>query len=127
LLISHYHDNIEIVTKTTTIEKVLENIKAQYDKADENHKMIGNYANRLQHIFAELQAQVDDNYDRIHKLCTDLSKICSRFNFVDELHANIENMRMDSKTIQNSDIRKKAESNIKKLEIFINGLSKRKV
>jgi hypothetical protein len=116
-----------MVTETKTIEKVLEDIKAQYDKADEDHKKISNYANEYQQTFADLQAQVDDNYDRIHKLCTDLGKICSRFNFVDELHANIENMRMDARILQNSDIRKKAESDIKKLETFINGLSERKV
>ncbi|GBB99715.1 hypothetical protein RclHR1_03600011 [Rhizophagus clarus] len=124
---SHYHDNTKMVTETKTIEKVLEDMKAQYDEADKNHKKISNYTNDFEKNFADLQAKVDANYDKIHQLCTELSKICSRFNFVDELHANIENMRMDARTIQNSDLRKKAELNIKKLETFINGLSTRRV
>ncbi|RGB32830.1 hypothetical protein C1646_743705 [Rhizophagus diaphanus] len=120
---SHYHDNTEMVTETKTIEKVLEDIKAKYDLADENHKRISNHATRFQESFANLQDQADANYDKILQLCTDLSKICSRFNFVDELHANIENMRMDARNIQSIDIRTKAESDIRNLETFINGLS----
>ncbi|PKC02375.1 hypothetical protein RhiirA5_504074 [Rhizophagus irregularis] len=123
---SHYHDNTEMVTETKTIEKVLEDIKAQYDMADKTHKKISNYAHQFQETFANLQDQANANYDRIFQLCTDLSKICSRFNFVNELHANIENMRMDARNIQSIDLRKNAESDIRKLETFINGLSNRK-
>ncbi|PKY49131.1 hypothetical protein RhiirA4_545082 [Rhizophagus irregularis] len=122
---SHYHDNTEMVTETKTIEKVLEDIKAQYDMADKTHKKISNYAHQFQETFANLQDQANANYDRIFQLCTDLSKICSRFNFVNELHANIENMRMDARNIQSIDLRKNAESDIRKLETFINGLSNR--
>ncbi|CAG8600104.1 11759_t:CDS:2 [Rhizophagus irregularis] len=121
----HYHDNTEMVTETKTIEKVLEDIKAQYDMADKTHKKISNYAHQFQETFANLQDQANANYDRIFQLCTDLSKICSRFNFVNELHANIENMRMDARNIQSIDLRKNAESDIRKLETFINGLSNR--
>ncbi|PKY19794.1 hypothetical protein RhiirB3_523784 [Rhizophagus irregularis] len=122
---SHYHDSTEMVTETKTIEKVLEDIKAKYDLADQNHKVISNHATRFQESFANLQDQANANYDKILQLCTDLSKICSRFNFVDELHANIENMRMDARNIQSIDIRTKAESDIRNLETFINGLSNR--
>ncbi|CAG8826602.1 18864_t:CDS:1, partial [Dentiscutata erythropus] len=59
----------------------------------------------------------------IHKLCKELSKICSRFNFVDELHANLESMRQDAKTIQNTNLRKNAESEIARLEKLANDLS----
>ncbi|CAB4382298.1 unnamed protein product [Rhizophagus irregularis] len=122
---SHYHDNTEMVTETKTIEKVLEDIKAKYDLADQNHKVISNHATRFQESFANLQDQANANYDKILQLCTDLSKICSRFNFLDELHANIENMRMDARNIQSIDIRTNAESDIRNLETFINGLSNR--
>ncbi|RGB32829.1 hypothetical protein C1646_743704 [Rhizophagus diaphanus] len=122
---SHYHDNTEMVTETKTIEKVLDDIKAQYDMADKTHKKISNYAHKFQETFANLQDQANANYDRIFQLCTDLSKICSRFNFVDELQANIANMRMDARNIQSIDLRNNAESDIRKLETFISGLSNR--
>ncbi|PKC61493.1 hypothetical protein RhiirA1_524304 [Rhizophagus irregularis] len=122
---SHYHTDTEMRTETRTINYVLEEVKAQYDMAVADHKRIGNVTNQFQKTFADLQAKADGNYNKIRQLCTDLSKICSRFNFVDELHANIKNMKMDAKTIQNSDLRNKAESEIRKLEVFIDDLSKR--
>ncbi|CAB4490857.1 hypothetical protein RhiirA1_524305 [Rhizophagus irregularis] len=121
---SHFHTDTEMKNETKTINEVLEDIKAQYDMADADHKRISNDANQFQKTFADLQAKADGNYNKIRQLCTDLSKICSRFNFVDELHANIKNMKMDAKTIQNSDLRNKAESEIRKLEAYIDGLSR---
>ncbi|CAB5192118.1 unnamed protein product [Rhizophagus irregularis] len=121
---SHFHTDVGMRTETKTINYVLEDVKAQYDMADADHKRISNDANQFQQAFANLQAKADDNYNKIRQLCSDLSKICSRFNFVDELNANIKNMKMDAKTIQNSDLRNKAESEIRKLEAYIDGLSR---
>ncbi|GBC49656.2 uncharacterized protein OCT59_000121 [Rhizophagus irregularis] len=125
---SHFHTNVEMKTETKTINKVinkvLEDVKAQYDMADADHKRISNDANQFQQAFAKLQAKADDNYNKIRQLCSDLSKICSRFNFVDELNANIKNMKLDAKTLKNLDLRDKAESEIRKLEAYIDGLSR---
>ncbi|RGB32832.1 hypothetical protein C1646_762420 [Rhizophagus diaphanus] len=122
---SHFHTDMEMKNETKTINEVLEDIKAQYDMADADHKRISNDANQFQQAFDDLQVNADASYNRIRQLCTDLSKICSRFNFIDELRANFMNMKMDAKTIQNSDLRNKAESEIMKLEFHIDGLSKR--
>ncbi len=104
VLYSHYHDNYKTVTETKTIQKVLEDIKAQYDMADQQHRKISTDASNYQSTFASLQTAADANYNKIHQLCIGISKICSRFNFVDELNANIQNMRQDAKAIQNTDI-----------------------
>ena len=98
-------------------------MKAQYEMADQQHKKISTDASGYQSTLANLQAAADGKYKQIQKLCLDLSKVCSRFNFVDELHANIENMRQDARTIQNADLRRKAETEIKKLEKLANDLS----
>ncbi|CAG8466502.1 14547_t:CDS:2, partial [Gigaspora rosea] len=90
------------------------NVNQQYQKYNTN-----NY----QSAFLKLQAAATAKYELIHKLCKDLNKICSRFNFVDELHVNIENMKQDTRTIQNINIRKNAEAEIQRLEKLATDLS----
>ena len=98
-------------------------MKAQYDNASQKHQKYSSDANSYQSTLSNLQAAANSKYDHIRKLCIDLSKICSRFNFVDELHANIESMKQDSRTIQNTSLRKNAEAEIRKLEKLANDLS----
>jgi uncharacterized protein YukE len=112
-------------TETKTIQKVLQDMKAQYDMANQQYQRISANANSYQATFANLQAAADANYKKIHTLCNDIKKICSRFNFVDELHANIENMRHEARALQNAEIRNKAESEIRKIEKLATDLSSR--
>ncbi|CAG8535757.1 7569_t:CDS:2 [Ambispora leptoticha] len=120
---SHFHDKVKLVEETKTMNKVLEDMKAQYDNANQQHQKYSSDANNYQSSLANLQAAANAKYEYIHKLCLDLSKICSRFNFVDELHANIESMRQDARTIQNINLRKNAEMEIQRLEKLANDLS----
>jgi archaellum component FlaC len=106
---------VKLETKTETIEKVIEDIKAQYDMANQDFQKFSDDANTYQSTLENLQAAVDEKYQMIHQLCYDLSKICSKFNFVDELHANIENMKQEARLIKNIDMRKNAENEIAKL------------
>ncbi|CAG8564262.1 3052_t:CDS:1, partial [Acaulospora colombiana] len=48
------------------------------------------------------------------------------FNFVDELHANIESMKQDARTLQNTNLRKNAEAEIQRLEKLANDLSSKR-
>jgi hypothetical protein len=123
ILCSHFHDNVKIVEETKTINNVLEDIKAQYDIASRLHQRCSNDVKNFQLSLSNLQVAANAKYELIHKLCLDLSKICSRFNFVDELHANIESMKMDARTIQNINIRVNAEKEIQRIEKLANDLS----
>lgn len=98
-------------------------MKAQYELADYQYKKISHDANNYETTLANLQAATENNYKQIQNLCLDLSQVCSRFNFVNELHANIENMWQDARVIQNVDQRRKAETEIKKLEKLASDLS----
>ncbi|CAG8553431.1 7482_t:CDS:2 [Acaulospora morrowiae] len=120
---SHVHEKVQLITETKTINKVLQDMKAQYDMAEQEHQRIDQDAKDYHETLAKLQATADDKYKQIHQLCYDLSKVCSRFNFVDELHANIENMRQDARAMQNANMRKKAEAEIRKIEKLANDLS----
>ncbi|CAG8432702.1 5684_t:CDS:10 [Diversispora eburnea] len=121
---NHFHDKIKLIKETKTIAKVIEDMKAQYDNANQQEQKYSNDANQYKSTLSNLQATADAKYKHIHQLCTELSKICSRFNFVDELHANIENMKQDARTLQNTNLRKNAETEIQKLEKLANDLSK---
>ena len=126
IICSHFHDKVKVVEQTQTVDQVLEDIKAQYDNASQQHQKYNSDANSYQSSLSNLQAAANAKYELIHKLCMDLSKICSRFNFVDELHANIESMKQDSRTIQNTILRKNAEAEIQRLEKLANDLSSKR-
>ncbi|RIB17851.1 hypothetical protein C2G38_2186207 [Gigaspora rosea] len=120
---SHYHDNVKLTYETQTLEQVLEDMKDQYDRANQQNQKHAADANNFQSNLSKLQDAANAKYEDIHNLCKELSKICSRFNFVDELHANLESMRQDARTIQNVNIRKNAEAEIARLEKLANDLS----
>ncbi|KAF0458281.1 hypothetical protein F8M41_001047 [Gigaspora margarita] len=120
---SHYSAMIKLTRETKTITKVLEDMKAQYDIANQRYQKYSTDINNYQSSLSNLQATANAKYELIHKLCKDLSKICSRFNFVDELHANIESMRQDVRVIQNVNLRRNAEAEIQKLEKLATDLS----
>ncbi|CAG8843221.1 17758_t:CDS:2, partial [Gigaspora margarita] len=119
----HYHDNVKLIEETQTLDKVLEDMKDQYDRANQQNQQHAADANNFQSNLAKLQDAANAKYEEIHNLCKELNKICSRFNFVDELHANLESMRQDARTIQNINIRKNAEAEIARLEKLANDLS----
>ena len=126
ILYSHFHDKVKLSEETKTISSILEDIKAQYDNANQQHQQHSANVNSYQSSLSTLQAAANAKYELIHKLCIDLSKICSRFNFVDELHANIESMRQDAKAIQNINLRKNAEAEVQKFEKLVNDLSSKR-
>ncbi|RIB24007.1 hypothetical protein C2G38_756468 [Gigaspora rosea] len=123
---SHYHAMVKLIKETKTLNKVLEDMKAQYDSANQQYQKYSTDANNYQSTLANLQATANAKYEYIHKLCKDLSKICSRFNFVDELHANLDNMRQDARVIQNINIRRNAEAEIQRLEKLASDLSSKR-
>ncbi|CAG8610675.1 21950_t:CDS:2, partial [Gigaspora rosea] len=123
---SHYHAMVKLTRETKTLNKVLEDMKAQYDSANQQYQKYSADANNYQSSLSNLQATANAKYELIHKLCKDLSKICSRFNFVDELHANIESMRQDARVIQNVNLRRNAEAEIQRLEKLASDLSSKR-
>ncbi|RHZ63161.1 hypothetical protein Glove_332g8 [Diversispora epigaea] len=123
---SHYHTDVKSVDVTETISTILHDIKCRYDIASQQHNKHSSDANSYQSTLSTLQAAANSEYQQIHKLCHDLSKICSRFNFVDELRANIECMKQDARTLQNTNLRNNAEAEIKKIEQLANDLSSRR-
>ncbi|RIB24000.1 hypothetical protein C2G38_2071145 [Gigaspora rosea] len=123
---SHYNAMVKFVRETKTINKVLEDMKAQYGIANQQYQKYSTDVNNYQSLLSNLQATANAKYEHIHKLCIDLSKICSRFNFVDELHANIESMRQDARVLKNVHLRRNAEVEIKKLEKLATDLSSKR-
>ncbi|CAH1757105.1 10651_t:CDS:2 [Entrophospora sp. SA101] len=113
---SHLHKRIKVIKETKKIDKVLEDMKAKYD---EHKSKADNYKTKL----ADLEATANKQYTNIHKYCADLRKVCTRFNFVDELSANIEVIKLDARNIKNVDLREKSEAEIKKLVELVNELS----
>ncbi|CAG8789804.1 10457_t:CDS:2, partial [Dentiscutata erythropus] len=112
--------SVKLIYETQTLNKVLEDMKELYDRANEQHQQYSDDANNFQSTLANLQTTANAKYEEIHKLCKELSKICSRFNFVDELNANLESMRQDAKAIRNTNLRKNAEAEIARLEKLAN-------
>nr|CAG8583174.1 5627_t:CDS:2 [Entrophospora candida] len=100
---SHFHKNVKLIKET---KRLCEIIKEESG-------------------LPELEAAADENYKKIMKHCNDLRKVVSRFNFVDELNANVEKLKLDAKTLTNTSVRNNSETKIGELEQLINDLSSR--
>lgn len=114
ILYSHYHANVKLEIETKTIKKVLEDICGM---TAQQHKRISDNDKAM---LANLKTIAKKEYNKIHQLIRDN---CSWLNFVEELKADIENMRKDAKDIVNAEIRKEAESDINDLEQLAKDLS----
>ena len=119
----HIHERKVIEDYEEAIDEVIEDLKRQYEHASKDMQAALAVKDAKQRHLAMLRAGQQQKLKRIRKLCEDMRKICSRFNFVDELQSVINAMKMKAKRIVNTAARAEAEVAISKMTAFIDALS----
>lgn len=109
---THYHDKKKPVKKTKTVEDIIHDVKALYDKHTNRKASLQKKITDLNTDIASLQRALDAKEIDIQKCCEDLKTLCSQFNFVDELQSIIDTMERDARTLTNVAARQDAESRI---------------
>ncbi|CAG8731450.1 3861_t:CDS:2, partial [Racocetra persica] len=93
--------------------------KDRYEQATKDYRDGRSNADVCENELNELDSKVENLYERICQCCQELRNICSRFNFANELQANIDNLKKCATTIKNPKRKEKTMDFIAKLEQFI--------
>jgi len=116
----HYHAKHIFVEEERTVEKVLEDMKAQYDDAVREHQHVSleidNYNNSLQSLDQTMQAIVD----KLNRTCNKLKLLCTGFNFADELRVTYRQLQMEAKKQRTIVAQQAMKTSLDVLEKLIN-------
>ncbi|XP_029729937.2 uncharacterized protein LOC115253545 isoform X1 [Aedes albopictus] len=119
----HYDDNVRPVKKTKTVEEILEDVKNAFDHHMNKNEKIESKIGDLDADVAALKHALDEKEVEIRKHCNELKKLCSQFNFVDELQGVIAVMDRDARTLTSTEARADAEKRIGNIKHVVDTLS----
>eukprot|EP01004_Peranema_trichophorum_P002872 NODE_1899_length_1762_cov_156.906040_g1615_i0.p1 GENE.NODE_1899_length_1762_cov_156.906040_g1615_i0~~NODE_1899_length_1762_cov_156.906040_g1615_i0.p1 ORF type:complete len:518 (+),score=55.47 NODE_1899_length_1762_cov_156.906040_g1615_i0:60-1556(+) len=120
---SHYHARVQVKEQTKTIESILHETKAMYDKCNSE---IEDGKKKLDSMKGDLDAvsgAIAKKRAQVEELFRELKSLCSRFNFVNELSAVLDVLRHEAQTLKSTNARKEAEESIKHLELLADQLT----
>ncbi|KXJ76726.1 hypothetical protein RP20_CCG008991 [Aedes albopictus] len=120
---NHFDDNIKSVKKTKTVEEILEDIKNAYDDSVSKNEQIQSKIGGLDADIVALRHALDAKEAEILRCCHELKKLCSQFNFVDELQSVIDVMERDARTLTSTVARVDAENRIRSIKQLVDTLS----
>jgi len=105
----HLHSYEIPVSKSKTIEEIIQSKKAAYDKANKDVRAIGTKLSLLDFARDALQNEVNDIKNDLLTTIHELKQICSNFNFLEEMKGTIDKLRKEGKIA--TDMRAKDEFN----------------
>lgn len=125
LFISHIHKNVRYVEEIKTIEEILEHHKKEYYAAGKEKTILSVDKKSKEGDLQEAEEMILAKKQRIFGLCEELANVCSRFNFVSELHANVALLEQMNEEITDANTRKDHEKFIETVRETITLLSNR--
>jgi len=105
----HYHTYEIPVKRQVTTEEIIQSKKAAFDQATQQISTSQNQLQNLNNTRNVLQAEANACKQGILNSIGELKKICSHYNFAEEMVATIEKLRQEGKIAQ--DLNAKAEFN----------------
>ncbi|XP_029710189.2 uncharacterized protein LOC109402189 [Aedes albopictus] len=120
---NHYVSNVRPVKKTKTVEEILEDVKNAFDLSTKKNEEIQSEIGNLNTDMAALEHALDAMQEEILNCCYQLKKLCSQFNFVDELHGIIGIMERDTCRLTSTMVRAEAETRIRNIKHVVDTLS----
>lgn len=122
----HYTAMEKPEKRTETVEDILHDVKALYDQHSDKKDEIQTKMSDVNKDIALLKKVLDAKEAEIEKCCEQLKKLCSQFNFVNELRGIVDVMKADAQTLTNMDARADADARIVNIEFLANKLSAKK-
>ncbi|XP_019549068.3 uncharacterized protein LOC109419272 [Aedes albopictus] len=119
----HFDAQYEPVKKTKTVETILEETKQLYDQSTHQRAMIRGQLCNLSGDLDFLEKEVDAKIQKIIDNCRALQKICSQFNFSDELASTIAALKADAGSLTNLEVKADALAKIARIQSFTTSLS----
>ena len=120
----HYHAKQIFVEVEETLETILQDIKDKYDEAVQQYGTVDMQINILVNAKAAVNAAMQHRVDELRGVCDDMKKICSGFNFADELRVTLNQLKVEQKQLRSVEAQDSALQVIRVLEGIINHYSK---
>jgi len=92
----HYHTYEILVSKNKTIEEIIQSKKAAYDEATNQIATRQPLVDQLQQTMQALNKECDDCKNGILESIKELKKICTGFNFAEEMKTTIQKLRQEA-------------------------------
>lgn len=93
----HLHSFEIPVSKSKTIEEIVQSKQAAYDIASKNVTSINVQLDQLRRVRDQHQTEVDDIKTRLLTTIRKLKEICTHFNFPEEMKGTIQKLRQEAK------------------------------
>ena len=122
----HYHSSFKVEQYSTNLQQELTDLQQKYQDKNNQLQIDQDKSNKMLHI----QHNIDDAIDQMEKNtinnCKVLKKICSGFNFVNELHIMIEQLEQYGETLTTVGARQTSNRIIVSLKDLCDRLSSNK-
>lgn len=119
----HYHGKKKLITRTTTVEKILEDMQRTHQAAIA--KVLG--AERKITTFADMEKAVEvairEKVNDLQRACQTIRKICSGFNIANELNLSLEQLKKEQRKLHNTGAIEAHKKILKSVEAVVNGLA----
>jgi len=122
----HYHSKKLPKSVENTVEEILHDVKAKYDNAAQQHNRLQGQIATYEKDIAMIEVALAEKEQKIVKLCQELQKIVSHFNFIDEYQGVLTAMRTDARTLTQRDARTKADDLISRLGSLLDRMMSRR-
>ena len=121
----HYHTYEIPVTRKVQIEEIIQSKKAAFDQATQQISASQTELQQLDQIRLSLQADADGCKQGILTAIRELKKICSHFNFPEEMATTIQKLRQEAKIAQDLNAKREFNSTAEAIENLVKQLTVR--
>jgi len=108
----------------TTMQEVLQDIKAKYEAAVKGKGNAMNQVLTLGDSKSVVEQAMKDMSDRILKSCESIQNLCKNFNLVDELNITLQQLETEAGLLTSFTAKKQAGDFIESIKTLIDNLSK---
>ncbi|XP_055337150.1 uncharacterized protein LOC129587435 [Paramacrobiotus metropolitanus] len=118
----HYHARKKLGKRKETVEKILDDVKREHDDATARVHNSHNRVTKLADDLRLLENTLHEKQEMIEKCCVELQRICSAFNFADEMHGVVEALKTNARTLTSLKARQEADNMIRTVDELVKRL-----
>jgi len=96
----HYHAKHIFVEETQTVEKVLEDMKAQFEQATQERHQVALQIDDFNNAKNAIESTMQTIMDTMIATFSNLKQLCSGFNFADELRVTYNQLALEAKKVK---------------------------
>lgn len=124
---THYHARQMPIKKSETLEEVLEDVKRDYDQANTDLSTNQLEIDKLKDSKILIEDSISDHSKCILDSCRGIKDICKGFNFAEELHILVQQLKASKQLLTEQVAKEAADRFIKSIEGIVDSLNNEKI